>query len=128
MSTVKAANLQNTGSGAPAFQNSSGTEIGQLCKAWVKYNGTGTVSIYDDFNVSSITDNGTGRYTVNITNAMANTNYAVAVSGSNESESDPPSFFGCAVESYGTSAFNMFTRQGSTNADMNPICALVLGD
>ena len=77
MSTVKAANLQNTGSGAPVFKNSSGTEIGQLCKAWVNFNGTGTVAIRDDFNVSSITDNGTGDYTVTFTNAMPDTNYSV---------------------------------------------------
>ena len=80
MSTVKAANLQNTGSGAPAFQNSSGTEIGQLVKAWVNFDGTGTVAIRDDFNVSSITDNGTGDYTVAFTNAMANANYSVICS------------------------------------------------
>jgi len=79
MSTVKAANLQNTGSGAPAFQNSSGTEIGTLCRAWVNFNGTGTVAIRDDFNVSSITDNGTGDYTVTFTNAMPSANYAVTL-------------------------------------------------
>jgi|TARA_Y100000015_G_scaffold41666_1_gene48054 hypothetical protein len=78
MSTVKAANLQNTGSGAPAFKNSSGTEIGQLAKAWVNFNGTGTVAIRDSFNVSSIADNGTGEYQVNFTNAMEDVNYAVA--------------------------------------------------
>jgi len=84
MSTVKAASLQNTGSGAPAFQNSSGTEIGQLCKAWVNFNGTGTVAIRSSFNVASITDNGTGDYTVNFTTAMADTNYAtVGVSSLN---------------------------------------------
>ena len=75
MSTVKAANLQNTGSGAPAFKNSSGTEIGQLCKMWIFFKGTGTASIRDDFNVSSLTDNGTGDYTITFTNAMAGTNY-----------------------------------------------------
>jgi hypothetical protein len=45
-------------------------------KAWVNFNGTGTVAINSSFNVSSITDNGTGDYTVNFTNAFANTNYA----------------------------------------------------
>ena len=41
MSTVKAANLQNTGSGAPVFKNSSGTEIGQLQqKRGSTFNGT----------------------------------------------------------------------------------------
>ena len=75
MSTVKAANLQNTGSGAPTFQNSSGTEIGQLAKAWINFNGENTVAIRDSFNVSSLTDNGTGNYTVNFSTAMANANY-----------------------------------------------------
>ena len=75
MSTVKAANLQNTGSGAPAVKNSSGTEIGQFVKAWVTFNGRNTVAILDDFNVSSITDNGTGYYSVNFTNAFSNINY-----------------------------------------------------
>ena len=47
------------------------------CKAWVNFNGTGTVAIRDSYNVSSITDNGTGDYDVNFTNAMADTNYSV---------------------------------------------------
>ena len=83
MSTVKAANLQNTGSGAPAFQNSSGTEIGQLCKAWLNFDGSGTVAIRDSFNVSSITDIATGRYSVHFTTAFANANYVAAGSGGN---------------------------------------------
>jgi len=45
-------------------------------KAWVNWNGTSTVAIRGSFNVSSITDNGTGDYTVNFTTAMTNTNYA----------------------------------------------------
>ena len=47
------------------------------CRAWVNFNGTGTVAIRADFNVSSITDNGTGDYTVNLTNATPNTNYTI---------------------------------------------------
>jgi hypothetical protein len=45
------------------------------CRAWVNFNGQGTVAIRASGNVSSITDNGTGRYTVNFTNAMPDTNY-----------------------------------------------------
>jgi len=44
-------------------------------KAWVNFNGTGTVAIRASYNVSSITDNGTGDYTVNFTNAMVDANY-----------------------------------------------------
>jgi hypothetical protein len=46
------------------------------CRAWVNFNGTGTVAIRASGNVSSITDNGTGDYTVNFTNALPDVNYA----------------------------------------------------
>ena len=49
-----------------------------LCKAWVNFDGTGSVPLRASFNVNSITDNGTGSYTVNFTNAMPDVNYAVA--------------------------------------------------
>ena len=47
------------------------------CRAWVNFNGTGTPAISASGNVSSITDNGTGNYTLNFTTAMPDTNYAV---------------------------------------------------
>lgn len=47
-------------------------------KAWVNFNGQGTVAIRDAFNVTSITDNGTGLYTLNFTTAMPTANYSVA--------------------------------------------------
>jgi len=52
------------------------TAGGNAVKAWVNFNGTGTVAIRASFNVSSITDNGTGDYTVNFTTALADANYA----------------------------------------------------
>ena len=51
-----------------------------LCKAWVNFNGTGSVQIKAAYNVSSITDNGTGEYTVTMTNAMPDANYAPVAS------------------------------------------------
>ena len=53
------------------------------CRAWVNFNGIGTVTIRASGNVSSITDNGTGDYTVNFTTAMPDANYAVAGSAGN---------------------------------------------
>jgi hypothetical protein len=50
------------------------------CRAWVNFNGTGTVAIRASGNVSSITDNGTGDYTVNLTTAMPDANYEVNAS------------------------------------------------
>lgn len=55
--------------------NSDGTE-NYKCRAWVNFNGTGTVAIRASGNVSSITDNGTGDYTVNFTTAMPDANYS----------------------------------------------------
>jgi len=58
-------NLNATGSSAPMY----------ACRAWVNFNGTGTVAIRASGNVSSITDNGEGTYTVNFTTAMQDANY-----------------------------------------------------
>jgi hypothetical protein len=51
---------------------------GNNVKAWVNFNGTGTVAIRASMNVSSITDNGSGDYTVNFTTAMTDANYAMS--------------------------------------------------
>ncbi len=58
-----------------AIKNTSDVEM-YLCKAWVNFNGTGTVAIRASGNVSSITDNGVGDYSVNFTNAMSDANYS----------------------------------------------------
>ena len=57
--------------------NDDGSE-NYKCRAWVNFNGTGTVAIRASGNVSSITDNGTGDYTVNFATAMPDTNYSMA--------------------------------------------------
>ena len=70
MSTLRVNTLQNAaGTGQPAMSGAA--------KAWVNFNGTGTVAIRAAFNVSSITDNGTGDYSVNFTTALADSNYSV---------------------------------------------------
>jgi len=61
-----------------AFNSGYGSvAIAYGCRAWVNFNGTGTVAIRASGNVSSITDNGTGDYTVNFTTAMVDANYVV---------------------------------------------------
>lgn len=60
--------------------NASGSPPIYACRAWVNFNGTGTVAIRASGNVSSITDNNTGDYTVNFTTAMPDANYAVTCS------------------------------------------------
>ena len=62
----------------PTQLNASGSAPIYACRAWVNFNGEGTVAIRASGNVTSITDNGTGDYTVNFTTAMPDKNYAVA--------------------------------------------------
>ena len=65
--------------------NDDGSE-NYKCRAWVNFNGSGTVAIRASGNVSSITDNGTGDYTVNFATAMPDANYSVSGStGTGES-------------------------------------------
>ena len=72
-----------TGNAATAtkLSNDTGSAPSYSCRAWVNFNGTGTVAIRASGNVSSITDNGTGDYTVNFTTAMQDTGYSAACSG-----------------------------------------------
>ena len=58
-----------------------------LAKVWANWNGTGTVAIRDSFNTASITDNGTGDYTTNVSSAMANANYCFTALGGDTSGS-----------------------------------------
>jgi hypothetical protein len=74
VTTIIGVSTLNAPSGVLATQNG----MTGVAKAWVNFNGTGTVAIRNSFNVSSITDNGTGDYTVNFTTVMPNANYAVA--------------------------------------------------
>jgi hypothetical protein len=61
-----------------ALSTASGSAPSYSARAWVKFNGVGTVSITASGNVTSITDNGTGDYTVNFTTALVDANYALA--------------------------------------------------
>lgn len=83
MSTLSVGTIKSTATTPPVIQNSSGTAIGTFCRAWVNFNGTGTVAIRSQFNVSSITDNGTGVYVVNFTNALPDANYTAICGSSN---------------------------------------------
>ena len=70
--TVQQTNGMTMTGGAPLYY---------AARAWVNFNGTGTVSIRAAVNVSSITDNGTGNYSVNFTTAMPDASYAAVVAG-----------------------------------------------
>jgi hypothetical protein len=67
----------NDDTGVLATQNG----MSGIAKAWVNFNGTGTVAIRASMNVSSITDNGSGDYTINFTTAMPDINYSTVGTG-----------------------------------------------
>ena len=70
--TSTAGSIAVTGEG-----NSTTTNLQQgLAKMWIFFNGSGVVATEDSFNATSLTDNGTGDYTVDIVNDMGNANYA----------------------------------------------------
>jgi hypothetical protein len=72
MSTIRADTLSTrTGTYSTSMEN----PVRGSARAWVNFNGTGTVAIRTAFNVTSITDNGTGDYTLNFTNALTDANY-----------------------------------------------------
>lgn len=112
MSTLKTANIQDTSGG----NNSTPEEIySGRAKAWVNFDGTGTVAIRASFNVSSITDNGTGDYTVNFTTAFADTSYCCAGLAGNFSSSNR---FLAQVKTVAVDSIRIGTIDGN-NADID---------
>jgi hypothetical protein len=108
----------------PTIQDSAGTQIGTFCRAWVNFNGTGTVAIRASFNVTSITDNGTGAYTINFTTVMPDANFSVASSAINDGVANA-----IAVPNViNANGFTLSTAQTTaitTAADVNKIYAAV---
>jgi hypothetical protein len=99
------------------WYNNSGPALGNVgtapvyaARAWVNFNGTGTVAIRASGNVSSITDNGTGEYTINFTTAMPDTNYSPVFSG------ELMTVYGLGSVNPTTTAYRMDSRVPSTNA------------
>ena len=80
MSIILGNGVITMGSGS-VIQNPTGTASGYLCRAWVNWQGNGTVTIRGSNNISSITDGGVGTYTLNFTTAMPDANYAVTCPG-----------------------------------------------
>jgi hypothetical protein len=82
-STLGTAKVTTLADSAGANTSTPAAIAAGIAKAWVNFNGTGTVAIRASYNVSSITDNGVGDYTVNFTTAMVDANYASCVNSGN---------------------------------------------
>jgi len=93
------------------FATVSGTAPLYACRAWVNFNGTGTVAIRASGNVSSITDNGTGDYTVNFTTALVDANYTVCGQGSAVGTDGRTQFEGTTVRT--ASAYRVYSTNSA---------------
>ena len=124
MSTLKVNTIQNTS----AAHSSTPEEIAQgRANAWVNFDGEGTVAINDSFNVASITDNGTGDYTLNFTNNMSNANYVLCMSGSTNNSYTRAGTQ--AASNLTTSTARVFTaNSGGTSADREYCAVAIFGD
>ena len=118
MSTIAATNLKNASSGSNNIVlNTDGTIGGtcltQTCRAWVNFNGTGVVAIRASYNVSSITDNGTGDYTVNFTSALTDANYCIQGTCEGQSNMGTTNYAMYVSQHYSTNPTTAATRIGT---------------
>jgi hypothetical protein len=102
----------------------SGTAPLYMCRAWVNFNGTGTVAIRASGNVTSITDNGTGDYTVNFTTAMSDANYS-AVFGGKYSIGQANQGYGITSQLAASCRFTAGTPSNNTAQDFDTVCVSI---
>ena len=115
-------------SGNLSFNSGYGSAaVAYGCRAWVNFNGTGTVAILASGNVTSITDNGTGNYTINFTNAMPDANYvASGMCKNNDNLNDAWVIQMQNTTTKTSSAFQITTREGGSANDSPEVLVIVL--
>ena len=108
MSTIKVDTIKDT----------NNVEV-YTCKAWVNFDGTGTVAIRESGNVTSITDNGTGNYTVNFTNSLSDSNFCVVANEGDAATGAGGQTSSTYIESYSTGSFLLKTMGVSSSSNTN---------
>ena len=103
--------LKSSTANPPVFQNTSGIEAGQLCRAWVCFNGS-SASIRASHNVSSVTRSATGAYSVNLSASMSDANYSVVA--------------GCEVYAADTQATAIMVNEGAGGATARTVNSIPL--
>lgn len=107
-------------------ETTSGSPLYYGARAWVNFNGTGTVAIRNDVNVSSITDNGTGDYTINFTTSMPDTNYAVSLAAGSTTLGAGNNAYTYTVQTYNTGSVRTQSLISSSTAAADVINANVV--
>ena len=139
MSTLSTANIQSKAANTPpVIKDLNGTECGEFCRARICFNGSGTVADRSSFNISSITDNAQGDYTLFFSNAMSNNDYTVV--GSSGLSSDNTAFTSVYIHASTTSpyyqepttsSFRVLVSYSGTTAnakDNSRVSLVVFGD
>jgi hypothetical protein len=132
MSTLKVNALEGrTSAGSMTIASEGGsttTNLQQgLAKAWGNFHEPDPVTLRDNLNVTGLTDNGTGYFTVNITNSMSNDDYARIGSAGENANSGGNRVVG--LRSPSTGSFNLFTcNTGGTASDTQDTCVAIFGD
>ena len=120
MSTIKVDTVQSTGGGAVTLTNQ------HAAKAWANFSETDS-TIRDNLNVTSVTDNGTGYFTVTLTNAMNNDDYSRVGSAGENSNAGGNRVVGLRLPA--TGSFNLFTcNTAGTASDTPDTCVAIFGD
>jgi hypothetical protein len=104
--------------GSSTLATPTGSAPSYLCRAWVNFNGTGTVAIRASGNVSSITDNGTGTYVVSFTTAMPDATFSAVASQSTDG-------YAVRADTYSTGAVRVVTFSGAGTADAATVSVAV---
>jgi hypothetical protein len=124
--TTQLATTAYTRTAIPNMMNASGSAPMYACRAWVNFNGTGTVAIRASGNVSSITDNGTGDYTVNIATNMDDANYAATANWSNGSLSRDDQDGPAIPVTYGVGSVRILLTTGGGSAQDGSIVSVAI--
>jgi len=124
MSTLKVNTIQDTSGGS----SSTPAQIEQgRAKVWVNFDGTGTPAARDSYNVSSIADDGTGKYTINFSITLDNANFAYAIhssSGNHNSKVYTSNFMASTT----TSIQILCEKEGGDNFDEPYVTVIIFGD
>jgi len=103
---------------ATALSTASGSAPSYSARAWVNFNGTGTVAIRGSGNVTSITDNGVGDYTVNFTTAMPDANFCAEVTAGDNTSN----YLAQRSVTYTTSSYRFYVINNSGGGNDSVFC------
>jgi hypothetical protein len=104
--------------GSSVLATPTGSTPSYLCRAWVNFNGAGTVAIRASGNVSSITDNGVGDYTVNFTTAMPDANFCAEITAGDNTSN----YFAQRSVTYTSSSFQFYVINNGGGGNDSVFC------